>query len=193
MPREDKERTLMNNALDGIDITPEGVVKARSDGPRLTPHNGICVCGHTANSHTENVPAGYSKAHDHAKATRKHICTPSRHKCPCREYKEVLTADKVNKFRRTTTGPAEEHALIRGLVHAMDDGVEIRWAPGLACVKCHTPKTEVALAPVAYDLFWFEAKHPTDMNVMICKNCRDTIEYEWAGIAENQRPDKSSL
>lgn len=183
----------MNNPLEGMDYTPEDISKVSGEVAKL-PHNaGICVCGHSYNSHTENVPPGYNKAHDHARATRKPICKPSKHTCPCREYKQVLTTSDSRVFRRTTIGPGTGHALTRGIILGMEKGVEINWDRGLECVRCHTPKEEIPLASVAYDLLWFEAKQPTDMNVLICKDCRDTIEYEWAGIPEKQRPDKSKL
>lgn len=181
----------MNNPLEGIDVTPEEIVNAQGLRTKLSHNGGVCVCGHSHNSHTENVPPGKSATHDKARATRKPVCIPSRHTCPCRKYQEVLTADKTNKFRRVTAGSGAAHALIQGVVDSTAAGIEVRWTPGLSCVKCHRTKAEAPLAPVAYDIFWYEAKHPTDLNVMICKDCRDLIEFERAGIPEHQRADHS--
>lgn len=182
----------MSNPLDEIDVSENDVAESVDKKVKMPRNGGICVCGHSYNSHTENVPPGHNRIHDNARATRKPICKPSKHTCPCREYQEVLTTSDSRDFRRTTIGPGAEHALIRGIGLAIKNGTEVKWADGLQCVKCHTPKSkETPLAPVAYDLKWYEAKKPTDMNVLICKNCRDTIEFEWAGIPDKQRADKS--
>lgn len=185
--------TVNNNPLQGIDVSPEEAKAVAVKTSRPPKNNGICVCGHSANSHTSVVPPGYSKRHDSARVSGKPKCMPSKHVCPCRKYEEVLTSTDSRPFRKVTTGAGPGHALVKGIVTAMDAEREIKivWSKSLACVKCHTPATEVPLAPVAYDLLWVESDDPTDMNVMICRNCRDIVEFEWAGIEEHRRPDRT--
>lgn len=185
--------TVNNNPLEGLDVTLEDAEESLAKSTRLARRSGICVCGHSANAHTANVPPGYSKIHDQAKASHKPKCAPSRHICPCREYQEVLTTSDIRPFRKATSGPGPDHALVKGIMNAMqaDREITVTWSPNLVCVKCKKGTDEVALAPVAYDFLWMEAKEPTDMNTMICRNCRDIVEYEWAGIEEHRRPDRT--
>lgn len=173
----------------GLAVTKEMAEAALIKSQRRRRNGGVCVCGHPATSHTEFVERGQSSVHDAARAVGKNTCAPSKHVCPCEKYQEVLQTKDARRFRFSTTGPAEDHALMKGVISAFSSDVEIWWDNDAECIKCKTGILTIGaqLAPIAYDKQWFESHHATDLNVLICVDCRDFIMREWAGIPDKAR------
>lgn len=179
-----------SEVFNGLAITKEMAEAALIKAQRRRRNGGVCICGHAATAHTEFVPEGTSGVHDAARLTPEGAtCAPSKHVCPCTKYQQVLEAKDVRRFRFATTGPGADHALMKGVVAAFQSEVDLWWDNDVECISCKLGMLTVGaqLAPVAYDKQWFEAKGPTDLNVMICVDCRDKIVREYAGVPEKRR------
>lgn len=174
----------------GLAVTKEMAEAALIRSQRRRRNGGICVCGHSATAHTEFVERGQSSVHDAAKIAGVNTCAPSKHVCPCEKYQEVLQTKDARRFRFSTTGPAEDHALMKGVISAFNQDIDVWWDNDAECVKCKTGILTIGakLAPVAYTKDWYESHTATDLNVLICEDCRDEIVREFAGIPEKRRP-----
>ena len=169
----------------GIGATPADARAWELANQRRPEQHGICVCGHAEGAHTQNMPPGRSKEHDGYRARSMHVCIPSKYKCPCPAYQEVLKTQDTRLFRFKTEGPEELHALSKGVEAARLQKRWVQWDLHLACInadKCgkYAIQSGVELVPVAYDRDYNESKGPTDQNVMICEICRHSVIMTWA-------------
>ena len=164
-------------ALRGLGVTMEeleAVAVARKVSHR---NGGVCVCGHAAKSHTEFADEGAAQGkHDAWRAAGQSRCIPSLAPCECRGYNQVLTAQDLRKFRHTTKGAANAHALMQGVFASVQAGKELYWDPAVACAFCKADRDSASLVPVAYAGFT-EAHESTQNNVMVCETCRDSMRH----------------
>lgn len=137
-------------------------------------NGGVCICGHAAGSHSNYAPAGHPE-HDSALREGKSVCIPSRVKCACAEYQQVIIAEDLRQFRHSTKGPGIDHALTQGVLSSKAKNKKAEWMPGVAhCVACRLgPDDGVQVSPVAYNPDKSEAFTTTAINVLICQSCRD--------------------
>lgn len=157
-----------------LDFGAEEVATAAANRKINQRNGGVCICGHAAGAHSHYAPAGHP---DHEAALRegRSTCIPSKIKCDCLEYQQVILAEDLRQFRFSTKGPGIDHALAQGLAASLDKGKKTEWAPGvLQCVSCKQgPEVGVKLSPVAYHPDRSEAYAGTSINVLICQECRD--------------------
>ena len=168
----------VNDPFYGIAVTREQVEEARQARKVSHRNGGVCVCGHPAMAHTEFAPDGAADGkHDAWKARGESRCIPSKAPCECREFLKVLTAQDLRKFRHSTKGPAQQHALLQGVLASVQDGKNLQWESAVGCVFCKRGRTEqgVTLTPVAYDGM-HEAYESTPNNVMVCVDCRASMK-----------------
>ncbi len=168
---------MTDDPFEGIAATPDQV-KTVLESRRLRQRDGgVCICGHPAKCHTENIEPGVNAKHDEARRMGVNQCAPSRAFCGCRKYEQVLTAQDLRKFRHGTRGAGWDHALLLGIAASQESGKTVTWAEGLCCSKCKRLRTDpgVVLAPVPYTDDFHEAHHSTAKTFLMCMECREEV------------------
>lgn len=168
----------------GLGITQDEALASLRSAQRHRRNPGVCVCGHAATAHTENVKPGVSAAHDAVRDAGHRTCAPSKHVCPCPGYVEALKTQDTRRFRYATRGPGGDHALMMGIMSAMTHGMSVDWNPDVCCSKCEASRMTagVSLTIIAYDKLWRESKTATDFNVFMCNTCREEVYRTMAGV-----------
>jgi len=133
----------------------------------------ICKCGHGAKAHTSESD---SEAHAALRASGRFACNPARLRCPCKKFEPVMTTGDVRKFIAKTEGPAELHALARGVLSCWEKGIAVEWIPGTLCDGCQGQG--LLLYPIAIGPGGTESYKPTAINVLLCATCRGKLTHK---------------
>lgn len=142
----------------------------------------ICVCGHSARWHdTQLHPSSVREARTEETHPYIKSCTPLKQRCDCREFQHVMNAPDVRLFTYQTAGPADQHALSRGVKRTLEKrGAEgLAWVEGVKCILCPGVSSE-RLYPIAYiapgdGTRYVEATYSTPINLLVCGAHRQAI------------------
>ena len=142
----------------GIEESEAAEEKIASQG-RTDRDKRICACGHPMARHWTELG--------------KTLCKPSKMDCPCRfeSHRAVLIAGDARKFLRKTEGPGPEHALARGILASVKDGLSVEWLIEMQCDFC---KKETQLSPAPIDVDRNIRYQATGYDALLCKECRSS-------------------
>jgi len=114
----------------------------------------VCICGHTVAKHKSS--GGFVS------------CIPSKLVCLCKSVVPVLRSDNIRPFMMKTYGHKEEHALMLGMVKAIELGATIEWIVPMQCSRC---KAETRVFPVCVTSTGFKTPESVGYDRLICEQC----------------------
>lgn len=127
----------MNNQIMSP-LAPEALQKFVAEKKIRSTVRGICACGHSMGRHYQSDDGTWS-------------CSPTRMFCGCRTGRPVLVTDNLRLFLYSTTGSGIDHALGKGILACIEQGVDFRWVDGhVFCDICKQETGEPI--PVSLDV-----------------------------------------
>ena len=154
--------TSANDALAAMGIDPtEAIAIEQSKTKKVARDNRVCICGHAVARHKTDPYSGLME------------CNPSRMHCPCQTIRPVLEVEDTRLFLRGTSGPKNEHALVRGMTALAMSGKDAKWIEQPKCDRCDTGEGPIVPVPITKtNRVAYEA---TPLNAMLCNNCLEEI------------------
>ena len=154
--------TSAKDALAALGIDPtEAIAIEMSRTKKPVRDNRVCICGHAVARHKVDEYSGLME------------CKPSRLHCPCTNVRPVLEVEDTRLFLRGTSGPKNEHALVRGMTALAMSGKEAKWIEPPKCDRCDTAQGPIVPVPISKsNKVAYEA---TPLNAMLCETCLEDI------------------
>lgn len=166
---------LPPDPMDQFGSTPEEIKDAllqiKEDEKRQQEEaNYICICGHTARSHTSHST---KDTHKSLALSGRFACISGNQTCPCQEVRTVAKSSNARYFLQKTTGVGIQHALFKGWATAKSRDETVEWLPGVCCDMCQA--TNKALNPVAVSAENQLSRTPERNNGLLCTDCLEII------------------